>query len=43
MILRSRLLAALFVLPCVLASITVAAPPKRLQVLFAGNSLTWNR
>lgn len=41
MILRSRLLAALFVLPCVLASITVAAPPKRLQVLFAGNSLTY--
>ena len=40
MTLRSRLL-ALFVLPCVFASIAVAAPPKRLQVLFVGNSLTY--
>ncbi len=38
---RSKLFAALFVLPCVFASVAVAAPPKHIQVLFVGNSLTY--
>lgn len=41
MVMRLKLLAALFVLSCVFANSAGAAPPQPLQVLFVGNSLTY--